>query len=506
MRASFLASLSFDLPVAASSCAPRIAATLLSAAMLGACSVGEPYRPPSIDAAHRAPFDAAADAPVAPGGALPDRWWQLFDDPALDALVREALTQNRDLAVAAARVARARAVLDEAGAARLPDTTAGFGVDYGKHAPDQIVASAKGTDARTRRGFAPSFALSWEVDLWGRVGHLVDAARADSEAVQAASDAMRVTVAAETTAAYAQACAYGERIDVAERSVAIADRLAALTARQRTHGLVSDLEVARSRAFADDTRAELPALTGARRAALYELAVLTGHAPGAIPDAAARCHATPALARPFPVGDGAALLRRRPDLRESERRLAASNARIGAATAELYPSIVLGGSVNWLSTTGDPSSLGDKYAIAWGVGPLITWRFPNLAASRAQLAQARADDAAARASFDAQVLRALKETEQALARYGAEWRHKAALETARAEHARAFRLAELNYDAGALDFLGVLDAQRSLVAVDAALAASTQQVALDQVAVFKALGGGWQRQGQRKPVIDVNGP
>ncbi|MDN7995304.1 TolC family protein, partial [Burkholderia orbicola] len=204
------------------------------------------------------------------------------------------------------------------------------------------------------------------------------------------------------------------------------------------------------------------------------------------------CRTAPVLARPFPVGDGASLLRRRPDLRESERQLAAANARIGVATAELYPSISLGGSVNWLSTGGDPSTLGDKYAIAWGVGPLITWRFPNMAASRARLAQARADDTLARAQFDAQVLRALKETEQALARYGAAWRRRAALETARAEHARAYRLAELNYEAGALDFLGVLDAQRSLVAVDSALAESTQQVSLDQVAVFKALGGGWQ--------------
>lgn len=498
MRASPVLSDFVDSLVAAPArtrCRPvsRGVVALLVAATLAACSVGEPYRPPATDAARAAPFDATADAPVAAGGDLPDRWWQLFDDPALNAIVSDALARNRDLAVAAARVARARAVLDEAGAARLPDTTAGFGVDYGKHTADQIVAAANGSDARTRWGFSPSFAVSWEVDLWGRVGHLVDAARADADAVQATSDAMRVVVAAGATAAYVQACSYGERIEVAERSIAIADRLAALTARQRAHGLVSDLEVARSRAFADDTRAELPALAGARRAALYELAVLTGQAPGAIPDAAARCRATPALARPFPVGDGAALLRRRPDLRESERRLAAANARIGVATAELYPSIVLGGSVNWLSTTADPSSLGDKYAIAWGVGPLITWRFPNLAASRAQLAQARSDDAAARASFDAQVLRALKETEQALARYGAEWRRKAALETARAEHARAYRLAELNYDAGALDFLGVLDAQRSLVAVDQALAASTQQVALDQVAVFKALGGGWRQ-------------
>ncbi|HHV7520642.1 TPA: efflux transporter outer membrane subunit [Burkholderia orbicola] len=465
---------------------------LLASAALAACSVGEPYRPPVSDATRTGPFDAMADVPAAAPGEPPQRWWRLYDDPVLDGLVRDALAQNRDLAAAVARVERARAVFDEAGAARLPDTTAGFGVDYGKHAPDQIVAAAKDTDARTRWGFAPSFSLSWEVDLWGRVRHLVDAARADADAVQAASDAMRVVVAAETTAAYAQVCAYGERIDVAEQSVGIADRLAALTAKQRAHGLVSDLEVARSRAFADDTRADLPALIGSRRAALYELAVLTGRAPGALPDAVAHCRTAPVLARPFPVGDGASLLRRRPDLRESERQLAAANARIGVATAELYPSISLGGSVNWLSTGGDPSTLGDKYAIAWGVGPLITWRFPNMAASRARLAQARADDTLARAQFDAQVLRALKETEQALARYGAAWRRRAALETSRAEHARAYRLAELNYEAGALDFLGVLDAQRSLVAVDSALAESTQQVSLDQVAVFKALGGGWQ--------------
>ncbi|MGS0895727.1 efflux transporter outer membrane subunit [Burkholderia stagnalis] len=493
MRAPFVpfVSVPADAPAPRARRAARACALLASAA-LAACSVGEPYRPPEPDAARTAPFDAAAHAPVTAGGEAPDRWWRLYDDPVLDGLVRDALAQNRDLAVAAARVARARAVFDEAGAARLPETTAGFGVDYGKHAPDQIVAAAKDTDARTRWGFAPSFAVSWEVDLWGRVRRLVDAARADADAVQAASDAMRVAVAAETTVAYAQVCAYGERIDVTGQSVAIADRLAALTDRQRAHGLVSDLEVSRARAFADDTRADLPTLEGARRAALYELAVLTGRAPGALPDAVARCRAAPVLARPFPVGDGAGLLRRRPDLRESERRLAAANARIGVATAELYPSISLGGSVNWLSTGGDPSTLGDKYAIAWGVGPLITWRFPNLAASRARLAEARADDVAARAQFDAQVLRALKETEQALASYGAAWRRRAALETARTEHARAYRLAELNYEAGALDFLGVLDAQRSLVAVDSALAESTQQVALDQVAVFKALGGGWQ--------------
>ncbi len=474
----------------------RASAAFAALVALAACSPAEPYRAPVADAARTASFDAAASAPSVSTDAPPDHWWRLYDDPALDALIRDALAQNRDLAVALAHVQRARAVAGEAEAERLPSTQATFGVDYGKHTDDQIVAAARnsGTDgsAPTRFGWSPGFELSWEVDLWGRVRDLVDAAHADAEAQQAAADAMRVTVAAETASAYARACAYGARIDVAQRSLEVATRIAALTARQQALGLVASMDSARARAFADDTRATLPTLEGERRAALYELAVLTGHEPADVPASAAQCRVPPSLAQPFPLGDGAALLRRRPDLREAERNLAAAHARAGAAQAALYPSIVLGGSVNWLSTTGNPASLGDRYAIAWGVGPLISWRFPNLAASRAQLGAARADDSAARASFDADVLRALRETEQALARYGAAWRERDALREARAEHARAFMLAEREFRAGALDSLGVLDAERSLVAVDASLAQSAQRVALDQVAVFKALGGGWQ--------------
>ncbi|WP_240648190.1 efflux transporter outer membrane subunit [Pararobbsia silviterrae] len=460
---------------------------------LASCSSTEPYRAPESNAARNAPFDATASVPGATTAAPPDRWWQLYTDPALDALIREALEQNRDLAVAAARVERARALLGEADAARLPSTEASFGVDYGKHTNDQIVAAARDSgSAATRFGWSPGFTLSWEVDLWGRVRDLVDAAHADADAEQAAADAMRVTVAAETASAYVRACAYAQRIDVEQHSLDIAERVAALTARQQEAGLVAPVELARARAFADDTRAALPALEGEHRAALYELAALMGRTPADIPPAAAQCRTPPTLAQPFPVGDGAALLRRRPDLREAERRIAAAHARAGAAQAALYPSIVLGGSVNILSTTGDPSTLGDRYAAAWGIGPLISWRFPNLAADRAQLRAARADDNGARAAFDAHVLHALQETEQALARYGAAWRERDALDTARADHARAFTLAERAYRAGALDSLGVLDAERGLVGIDAELAQSAQQIALDQVTVFKALGGGWQ--------------
>jgi NodT family efflux transporter outer membrane factor (OMF) lipoprotein len=466
---------------------------LAFSALPAACSVGEPYRAPMASAAQSATFDAAASTPQVLSAAPPEHWWQLYHDPALDALIREALALNRDLAVAAARVMRARAVLAQADAAQLPSTQTSVGVDYGKHESDQIVAAARDTgSAPSRFGWAPGFELSWEIDFWGRVRNLVDAAQADAQAQQAASDALRVSVAAETASAYVRACAYAQRLDVAQHSLEIADRIATLTQRQQALGLVSSMESVRARAFSDDARARLPVLEGEHRAALYELAVLLGRPPADIPAAALTCRQPPTLTQPFPVGDGAALIRRRPDLREAERKLAAAHARAGAAQAALYPSITLGGSVNWLSTTGHPASLGDRYALAWSVGPLISWNFPDLAASRAQLGAARADDTGARAAFDAQLLRALQETEQALARYGAAWREHEALETARAGHARAFELAEHEFRAGAIDSLGVLDAERSLSADDAALAQSAQRVALDQVTVFKALGGGWQ--------------
>ncbi|MFM0597699.1 efflux transporter outer membrane subunit [Paraburkholderia dilworthii] len=462
------------------------------ALLASGCSLEAPYRAPPLAAAALAPFTSARGAPVAQQP-LPDNWWHLYQDPVLDGLIQQALEQNRDLAVAAARLAGSQAVLDEAGAARLPDTQLALGGNYGKQSADQTVAAARRDSADTRWAYTPSLAVSYEVDLWGRVRHLVDAARADADAMQAASDAVRVAVVASTTDAYLHVCSYGEQIDVANRSLGIAERVVALTARQRDRGLVSDLEVTRARGFLDETRATLPALEGKRRAALFELAVLLGRSPGEFPPAADSCRVTPVLTAPFPVGDGAALLRRRPDLREAERKLAAANAQIGVARAELYPSIVLGGSVNLLSTTGSLASLGDRYALAWGVGPLISWRFPNMAMSRARLAQAKAGNAEALAAFERNVLTALKESEQSLTFYGAQWTRQRALQDARSNDARAFHLAELNYQAGALDFLDVLDAERTLVAADAALAASAENLASDQVAVFKALGGGWQR-------------
>lgn len=466
-----------------------LGATLL----LSACAPPLSHHPPVVDPADLRAFDASRDVPGATAAHLPAPWWQLYQDPVLNQLVHDALDSNRDLAVAAARVDRARAMDAEAEAPRSPSTQTQLSVDYGQHDGDQIVASARDDhSAATRVGWSPGFALSWEVDLWGRLRDQADAAHADAQARQAAADALRVSVAADTTAAYVQACALGARIDVATRTIALADRLAELTARQQALGLVSGLSTAQARAFAEDTRATLPPLQGARRAALYGLAVLLGRPPAKIPAQAEQCRKPPNLAQPIPLGDGAALLRRRPDLREAEQELVAAEARTGAAQVALYPSIVFGASAQWLSASGDPSSVGQRYAVAWGLGPSIQWQFPNMAAHRAQLGAAHADEVAAQATFDAKILRALQETEQALTRYGAAMREEAALRVAETEHARAYALAQDALHAGTADGLDVLDAERGLVTAEAALAQAHEQLGLDQVTVFKALGGGWQ--------------
>ena len=456
------------------------------------CALQAPYQAPTVPPAAAAPFLSARQAPVSPQP-LPDDWWRLYRDPTLDSLIAQALRQNRELAVAAAHVAQARAIFDEAGATELPQTQLALAGNYGKQNPDQIVASARHTTADTRWAYAPSLKVSYEADVWGRVRQLVVAAQADADATQAAADAVRVVVVASTTDAYTRACSYGAQIDVAQQALAVAGRVADLTDRQRDLGLVWDLEAVRARDLLDQTRATLPVLQGQRRAALLELAALSGQTPDAIPAAATQCQVVPVLAQAFPVGDGAAMLRRRPDLRAAERRLAAADATVGVALADLYPSITLGASVALLSTSGSVASLGDQHALTWGVGPLISWNFPNLRDGRARVAQARAANTAARAQFDSDVLNALKESEQALTYYGAQWQRRQALQQARANDARAVHLAELNYRAGALSELEVLDAERRLVDADAALAVSAGTLVAGQIAVFQALGGGWRQ-------------
>jgi len=239
----------------------------------------------------------------------------------------------------------------------------------------------------------------------------------------------------------------------------------------------------------EETRASVPPIEAARRGALYRLAVLMGRPPASFPAEAGQCTTPPTLTKAIPVGDGKALLSRRPDLRQAERELAAATARVGVATGDLYPDVTLGGSVG--ATALSFNGLDNDNAFRFGIGPLISWTFPNILAAEARLDAAKASARGALAHFEGTWLNALKETETALANYANELQRTASLNAARGHSADAAQLARARYDAGSASFLDVLDAERTLADTSMALAQSQSQLASDQIALFLALGGGW---------------
>lgn len=458
---------------------------VLAALLLSGCALGPRYEAGPLPQVRGGAVAAGADGVVA-GEAVQGDWWRLYDDPLLDALVMQALAENTDLRVATARLRQVRGALSEARGNRLPSTNiTGSAVEA-----RQAVPTPQGPVAFESEFYRLGLDASYEIDLYGRVTRLIQAARADFEAEAAARDIVRITVAAETARAYADACSAAAQAAVASRSLALQSDSFALTEKRVAAGRDAPLDLARARAQLESTRATLPAFVAAQTSALARLAVLTGRQPADVDPRARACTAPPQLAQPIPIGDGAALLKRRPDVRQAERALAAATARIGVAMADFFPRISLGGSVSGQGVT--PGAALSNQGFAFSIGPAISWSFPNVAAARARVIQARAGSEAALAEFDGSILKALQETETALADYAAALQSNAALRKARDESARAARLVRLRYGVGAEAFLAVLDAERTLATADAQLAASDAALTTRQIAVFKALGGGWE--------------
>jgi NodT family efflux transporter outer membrane factor (OMF) lipoprotein len=459
---------------------------------LAGCTVGPDYAPPATPSASAGAFLGSANSAFTTAEPAGD-WWRLYQDPVLDSLVADALVHNTDLRVAAANLARVQALLRETRAGRLPQTNVGAGATYGRVPAGQAAPGADRTDS----SFDVGLDISYELDLFGRVTRSIEAARGDLAAAEAARDAVRVAVAAETARAYADAAAAAERLAVAERSVSLIDRTLTVTTRRFEAGRGTRLDVARVASLRDQQRAALPPLRAERDGALFRLATLTGRAPAALSPAAGARRTILRLDQAIPVGDGRALLARRPDVREAERRLAAETARIGVATADLYPRISFGASIG---STGP--SLADLFGggpLRWLLGPLLNWSFPNQEANRARIDQAEASAAGALAEFDGTILRALQETETALSAYAHELDRRIALNDARAQAETAARIARIQLREGKIDSLAVLDAERVLAAAEADLALSDARVATAQVDLFRALGGGWQHPAAAEP-------
>jgi len=476
---------------------------LALAAALAACSTtpkGPDYHVPAeavvLKPRASEAFLEQADAAARPDGApfaaqpLPPHWWRLFNDARLDALVEKALTRNTDLRQAAASLERVQALESEVSGAEKPSVSVSAAPYYG-HPSGTSMIRQNYVPPDTFR-YSGSVGVSYQLDLFGQIRRAVESSHASTEAAEAALDLVKVNVAAGTARAYAQACATGQRLETARQSVALQQQALDLTERLQQAGRVGEMDASRARSQLEQLQAALPPLLAQRQSALYRLATLTGDLPEEFPRDLAECHEPPRLTGTIPVGDGAALLRRRPDIRQAERELHAATARIGVAVADRYPKISLG-----LSAGSGPSSfarIGRSESLSFSLGPLISWTLPNNGVADARIAQAQASTRQSAAHFDGVVLNALRETETALNQYARELDRRAALQRSRDAAAVVADQARRLYQAGKVGYLDALDAERALAGSDATLAASEATLVDEQVQLFLALGGGWEQR------------
>ena len=453
--------------------------TVASALALAACATGPDYKAAAVSPSAAAPFIGATPALVSDAQPADD-WWRLYRDPVLDALVQDALAANSDVRVAVANLARARAVVREERGGREPQVGVGGSTQYGRAAGPAL----PGENAALQ--VSGQATVAYELDLFSRVGRRIEAARGDSEAAAADAQAVRVVVVSDTVRAYVEAASLAERLAVSDRIVGLLDRSLALTERRKQVGLANGLDTSRIAALLNQRRADVPLLQAQRQRALFRLATLTGRPPRDLPPSAAARSSALTIEAPISVGDGAGLLARRPDVRASERRLAAATARIGVATADLYPRITLGGSVG-SSASGIGNILSNP--VSWLVGPLLNWSV-NRTAARARVAGAEAATQAALATFDGTVLTALQEVEAALSNYRQAVLRRDALRDAGAQAEIAARIARARQREGDINSLDLLDAERTAADAQAAVAESESAIALAQVDLFRPLGGG----------------
>ena len=267
---------------------PRIlTATAFASLALASCAVGpgapDATLPPSASGAF-----VGAVTPAVTADAARDDWWRLYDDPTLDGLILQALSQNNELEAAAANLRRVRAALGEARVGRLPSTTTSAAGQYGRASAATVPGGNGGEPLEEGESYDLGLDVAYEIDLFGRVGSTIRAARADADAAAAALDVVRVSVAAETARAYADACSANARIEVAERSIALQGDTADLTQRLLEAGSGNGLDVARARSALESSRAALPPLRAQRDGALFRLATLTGRTPAEASEAARR--------------------------------------------------------------------------------------------------------------------------------------------------------------------------------------------------------------------------
>ena len=415
------------------------------------------------------------------------RWWRALNDSVLDSLIERALAANLDLRVALERVREARARRAQSTGQRFPDINGTGGYTRTRAGTNGFPALPTATSFDD---WTLGLEASWEIDLWGSVRRQVEAANAELAVSVEDARHVQVVVAAEVARQYIDLRTFQARLVVAQENMSIQAQSLELARTRFRGGLAPALDVAQAETNLASTEAEIPSLNIGHRAAVLRLGVLLGELPTALLSELSIPAIQPEPPTVLGVGIPRELLRARPDVRASERALAAQIARIGVAEADYYPRFSLGGAIGWQSTS--TANLIDPNSAFLGFGPAFRWNLfdGGRVAANVEIQMARAEQA--RSSYEATVLLALEEVENAMTAHAEQRVRAEALGRAVDSARRTVELARERYRAGQSDFQNVLDAERSLFAVEDGLLASKGQVLQSFIALQRALGGGWQ--------------
>lgn len=462
----------------------RICAAILITLLHGCMAVGPDYTPPQTKApASWHATDRRSGITVAPASpAELAHWWTALNDPLLTTLMEKATAGNTDLRQARARVREARARRGISRADRLPTLTAAGAASSSK--------SSKETGSGSNRElYTAGFDAQWELDLFGSKRRADEAAAADLEASREDLHDVLVSLLAEVARNYLELRTLQTRLAIATENLQTREETVSLTRQRQETGLAAQLEVEQAAASLAQAQAQIPALESNREQAANRLAVLLGAQPGSLQATLADPQAIPTVPEQLVIGVPAAMLQHRPDVRRAERQLAAQTARIGEATAALYPTLTLSGSIGLEAFSA--GRLFNSNARNSSARAGLSWPIFDFGTIRQNITIQNARQEQALGNYEGTILTALEEVENTLTAYAREQRRYQALRRAETATENSFALARRQYEAGLVSFFGVLDSQRSLLAIQDQVATSRSTITANLISLYKALGGGW---------------
>ncbi|MEB0076137.1 TolC family protein [Pseudomonas sp. CCI3.2] len=449
---------------------------------LAACAVGPDYKAPvtpaaAVLSAAQGNYDRTHTESV---------WWAQFDDPVLNQLVAQSMTGNRDLRVSFARLQASRAIRDQVAYTQMPIITSGVSSQIGKaQVPGQ-------TNQRVNiESYTAGLDMAWEIDLFGHIQRQIESANADQQASEADLFQLQISITAELVDAYGQLRGAQLRERIARDNLKNQQESRTVTVSMRDAGVGNELDVVRADARLAAVEATVPQLQAEQVREKNRIATLMGERPESMKVDLSPAQ-LPAIAKALPIGDPTELLRHRPDVRAAERQLASATAQIGVNTADLFPRVSLTGFLGYTAARG--SQIGSSAAAAWSLGPSITWPALDLRSVRARIRGANADADGALANYEQHVLLALEESENAFSDYNKRQERLISLIRQSESSRKAADLASIQYREGTADFLVLLDAERERLAAEDSQALGEIDTYRGIVAIYKALGGGWQPQ------------